>query len=90
MVYDKSGLDDPIRLTLSHGTLITMEGFFQQHYTHEVPPNRNSTGVRVNLTFRNIVKHTMECTERGDNTIDSGKALVAAPWEMPADLEFFS
>ena len=50
---------------LDHGDIITMEGYFQQHYYHSVWPGDSkqflnheyTRGERINLTFRTIVQH---------------------------------
>ena len=42
------------KLLLTHGSLLTMSGDFQQHWQHCIPKCRKSTGTRINLTFRLI------------------------------------
>ena len=42
-----------IELTLADGSLAIMAGAFQQLWQHSLPPNQ-TTGVRINLTFRRI------------------------------------
>ncbi len=37
---------------LDHGSLYTMEGSFQQEFTHEVPVDTKIKNVRISLTFR--------------------------------------
>lgn len=44
-----------IKLTLTHGSLLTMSGNFQQCWQHCVPKCSTQKGERINLTFRNIL-----------------------------------
>ena len=44
-----------IKLTLTHGSLLTMSGNFQQLWQHSIPKCSTKKGGRINLTFRNIV-----------------------------------
>lgn len=49
------------RLVLGDGDLSFMEGMFQKHYMHRVPPEPGAQGPRINLTWRWNVKHTPKC-----------------------------
>ena len=40
---------------LIHGSLLLMAGTTQHHWQHAVPKTEDPVGVRVNLTFRNIL-----------------------------------
>eukprot|EP00931_Biecheleriopsis_adriatica_P097990 TRINITY_DN7188_c0_g1_i1.p1 TRINITY_DN7188_c0_g1~~TRINITY_DN7188_c0_g1_i1.p1 ORF type:complete len:469 (+),score=98.64 TRINITY_DN7188_c0_g1_i1:78-1409(+) len=56
-----------VNLMLGDGDLCTMEGMVQKYFQHRVP-RENSTGPRINLTWRWILKHTPRCPiarERG-------------------------
>jgi len=54
---------NPVLTTvLEHGDIITMEGYFQRFYEHRLPPEPNNEQPRINLTFRWLVKHNVECT----------------------------
>lgn len=60
LVYDRSSLCE---VDLGHGDICTMEGCFQKHYIHRVPPPSRSTlshpcKPRINATFRWIKHHT--------------------------------
>ncbi|WP_455196776.1 alpha-ketoglutarate-dependent dioxygenase AlkB family protein [Kaarinaea lacus] len=44
------------KLTLPHGSLLTMSGPFQHHWQHSIPRTSTCKTPRINLTFRNI-KH---------------------------------
>ena len=44
------------KLTLPHGSLLTMSGLFQHHWQHSIPRTSTCKMPRINLTFRNI-KH---------------------------------
>ncbi|XP_033913063.1 alpha-ketoglutarate-dependent dioxygenase alkB homolog 3-like isoform X1 [Acipenser ruthenus] len=43
-----------IRVPLSHGTLLLMEGAVQEDWQHQVPKEYHDRGPRINLTFRMI------------------------------------
>ncbi|MGD8566932.1 MAG: alpha-ketoglutarate-dependent dioxygenase AlkB [Gammaproteobacteria bacterium] len=45
---------DHIKLTLNHGSLLTMAGAFQQYWQHCVPKTAVAKSARINLTFRYI------------------------------------
>lgn len=49
---------DPARhdLTLGHGALLVMGGTCQRHYVHGVPRQPGSTGERISLTFRRLLR----------------------------------
>jgi alkylated DNA repair dioxygenase AlkB len=46
---------DVVSLTLQHGSLLVMKGCTQSHWLHCLPPAKNVSKPRVNLTFRTIV-----------------------------------
>jgi len=41
-----------IKLDLSHGSLLLMQGSTQTHWLHSVPKTKKPTAARINLTFR--------------------------------------
>jgi alkylated DNA repair dioxygenase AlkB len=41
-------------IVLNHGSLLIMQGSTQHHWLHQVPKS-TSSGVRINITFRNIL-----------------------------------
>ena len=43
-------------LVLEHGSLLIMTGSTQTHWLHRLPPTKQVTKPRINLTFRTIVK----------------------------------
>lgn len=45
-----------VEFTLTHGSLLVMKGSTQTHWLHRLPPTKRVTALRVNLTFRTIVK----------------------------------
>jgi alkylated DNA repair dioxygenase AlkB len=45
-----------LRLSLGHGSLLLMRGSTQQHYQHALPRTARPCGVRLNLTFRRIIR----------------------------------
>ncbi len=49
------------RIELGNGDLLTMEGLMQKHYLHRVPVQNSLDGVRVNITWRWILKHQGHC-----------------------------
>jgi len=52
------GMDNAVTSTdLGHGDLMTMEGLFQKHYLHRLPPHTGPSGKRINFTWRWIVEH---------------------------------
>ncbi|WP_162427963.1 alpha-ketoglutarate-dependent dioxygenase AlkB family protein [Pontibacter pudoricolor] len=44
-----------IYLTITHGSLLLMQGPTQRNWQHAIPKTARPTGNRINLTFRNIV-----------------------------------
>jgi alkylated DNA repair dioxygenase AlkB len=42
-------------MKLQHGSLLLLDGQFQQEYQHSVPKTRSATGLRINLTFRQVL-----------------------------------
>lgn len=51
------------RVTLEHGDICTMEGFFQRYYVHQVKKG-SAMQPRVNATFRFIAEHDAGCPMR--------------------------
>jgi alkylated DNA repair dioxygenase AlkB len=45
-----------ISVNLSHGNLLIMKGKTQQFWKHQLPKTSKAIGIRINLTFRTIVK----------------------------------
>jgi alkylated DNA repair dioxygenase AlkB len=45
----------PVRLLLSHGSLLTMKGRTQADWVHGIPKETKPIGPRVNLTFRRVL-----------------------------------
>jgi alkylated DNA repair dioxygenase AlkB len=43
-----------LRLSLTHGSVLIMAGTTQQHWQHAIPKSPQTTGIRINLTFRAI------------------------------------
>jgi alkylated DNA repair dioxygenase AlkB len=71
-------LDDVKVLILEDGDICTMEGLFQKHYKHKVPPEHRVTGPRINLTWRWVVSHDSDCplhSKRCPPSEPSGEAL---------------
>jgi alkylated DNA repair dioxygenase AlkB len=50
----KKGTTAPLRIALTHGSLLVMRGGTQRHWVHGVPREARVEGTRVNLTFRRI------------------------------------
>jgi len=52
---------------LGDGDIMTMEGLFQKHYKHSVPPATSKCGSRINMTFRWIVvkAHAADASTKG-------------------------
>jgi alkylated DNA repair dioxygenase AlkB len=44
-----------VRYGLTHGSLLLMGGTTQRHWQHAVPKAKGPVGLRINLTFRNIL-----------------------------------
>ena len=55
-----SGNRAAARVTLADADLCTMEGLFQKHYMHRIP-KEESTGARINLTWRWVLQHRSGC-----------------------------
>lgn len=51
--YDKNLT--PLSLELASGSLIIMKGEMQDNWHHRIHPTKKSKGVRINLTFRNVI-----------------------------------
>jgi alkylated DNA repair dioxygenase AlkB len=43
------------KLTLKNGSMLLMKGTTQHHWLHQIPKTKKPIGMRVNLTFRNLV-----------------------------------
>jgi alkylated DNA repair dioxygenase AlkB len=43
-------------ITLQHGSLLLMQGLTQHNWKHGLPKTTQAGGVRINLTFRHIIK----------------------------------
>jgi len=52
---DAGGKRPSLRLVLEHGSLLLMRGDSQARYRHSLPKTRRPVGLRVNLTFRQVV-----------------------------------
>jgi alkylated DNA repair dioxygenase AlkB len=48
------GLVDTKKIRLAHGSLLCMKDNTQEHYKHSLPPRPKQTGMRINLTFRQL------------------------------------
>ncbi len=51
-----------VRLELGDGDLLTMEGLFQKNYIHRVPAQPNEQGLRINITWRSVIRHDKSCS----------------------------
>lgn len=47
-----------VSIVLEHGSLLVMKGTTQTHWLHRLPPTKKVSKLRVNLTFRTIVKNS--------------------------------
>lgn len=47
---------ETIGLTLEHGSLLLMKAGCQQHYRHALPRTRRAVGLRINLTYRWVLR----------------------------------
>jgi alkylated DNA repair dioxygenase AlkB len=47
---------DEVKLNLDPGGLLFMGTGIQQNYKHQVPQQKKVEGLRINLTFRNVVE----------------------------------
>lgn len=52
----KKSKDPAEKLELEHGSLLLMGGTFQDEYVHSVPKSKRVSELRLNLTFRLILK----------------------------------
>lgn len=43
-------------LPLTHGSVLVMQGTTQHHWTHALPKRSKASGIRINITFRQIKK----------------------------------
>lgn len=48
---------------LNHGSLLIMGGSIQHHWKHQIAKSKKISDPRINLTFRNIVRRSVESTE---------------------------
>ena len=46
---------EKVELVLEHGSLLIMKGTTQDHWLHRLPPTKQISKARVNLTFRTII-----------------------------------
>jgi len=55
------------RVPLGDGDVMTMEGRFQKHYKHSVPPSEQQCGKRINFTFRwiKVKAHAADAGTKG-------------------------
>jgi alkylated DNA repair dioxygenase AlkB len=49
---------EKVELVLEHGSLLIMKGSTQDHWLHRLPPTKQISKARVNLTFRTIVQNS--------------------------------
>jgi len=49
---------EKVELVLEHGSLLIMKGTTQDHWLHRLPPTKQISKARVNLTFRTIVQNS--------------------------------
>jgi len=54
LVKARSG-QERLKIDLASGSLVVMTGWFQQAYLHAIGKTKRETGVRINLSFRQIV-----------------------------------
>ncbi|MEM9601953.1 MAG: alpha-ketoglutarate-dependent dioxygenase AlkB [Pseudomonadota bacterium] len=47
-----------LKVTLCSGDLLVMRGAVQQHWRHSLPRRRRVSDHRINLTFRQVARHT--------------------------------
>ena len=47
----------PVYLELEPGSLLVMQGDSQSRYMHSLPKTLKPAGLRINLTFRQVVRH---------------------------------
>ncbi|CAK0850491.1 unnamed protein product [Prorocentrum cordatum] len=52
--------EQPLRIPLHSGDVLTMEGLVQKHYQHRVPREK-AQGARINFTWRWIRQHQARC-----------------------------
>lgn len=51
----KTNASETHKIILPHGSLLFMGNKVQQNYVHQVPMQKRATGLRINLTFRNVI-----------------------------------
>ena len=47
---------EKVTVQLENGSLLVMKGSTQRHWLHQLPVSKKATGLRINLTFRTILK----------------------------------
>lgn len=82
LVRPLSDQKDQTTLRLDNGDLCTMEGMMQKHYQHAVLPEPNCRSVRINLTWRWVVKHDSQCIKRNTQAKAKGASLRSLPSEV--------
>ena len=53
--------EDSESFYLDHGSVLTMDEYFQKHIKHRLVKDLGAEGVRYNLTFRYIQNHEDYC-----------------------------
>ncbi|MDG1822743.1 MAG: alpha-ketoglutarate-dependent dioxygenase AlkB [Flavobacteriaceae bacterium] len=48
--------NERLKIALEHGSLLLMEGTTQHFWKHQVAKTARPVGVRINLTYRNVIK----------------------------------
>lgn len=59
-VFKHKQTKDKVELVLEHGSLLVMKDTTQTHWLHRLPPTKNVTSPRVNLTFRTIIQNSTQ------------------------------
>lgn len=47
---------EKVEIQLEHGSLLVMKDQTQQHWLHRLPPSKKIKSLRINLTFRTIIR----------------------------------
>ncbi len=71
--FKKSG--DVTKILLENGSLVTMEGSCQQVYKHSIPKRANVSGIRVNLTFRQMLPNAQSPKVNKKKSAATGKEV---------------
>lgn len=53
---DKNSIPDNITLPLKHGSLLLMRPPTNNHWYHSLPKRKRALGVRINFTFRKLLR----------------------------------